>query len=589
MVRKQKSLLIINESENAHVTLNLYVTWDVVCWLPYTSKSIGPNTKFLHSSDKDCKFEVVVRCKDKRPRKVVLLKPQQWVGDRVIKISNTLNLKEDDIVNYPEEEKECRRKMNRDEELGSLDRGRNLYNILRLDMEEVRAMSKEKQDEEIRTAFIRELRIWHPEFNDDGDEAIVREVIMAYDILQDREKRARYHNMADYDSGWLSVKHFKSIFWPECETIEQRLAWIKRMGLLALSAGLTILGIVGVVLTAGLSSPWLVANISGGLSSLKQTISKEAIADGCDVHKWLLNTGIGYVLAAMPGGAAVGVALLESTALKLGEFLVCRAAIGALSGAATSLVSDAGKKFVDGQNVPFNQAMGHAAAAAVAGSAATMAGIGVAKAMASNQTAATSADLVGTIGEPVSQPSKASSLARRIPSPLASKGTKLVIRKMAEFTEKQLDDSVESKSAEEHYVVGQGLTQEWRDAVTKAISEKLFDGNVRYISQGYWVSKMIVSFFVNGEEITKQERGSGKRIHIPSNARKIKVRFKVSRPLWGDILKYDRFQKCWCEPYEAHVFQYETPPIRTFTIWGILRWEAVMKVADERYNETNEM
>ena len=239
--------------------------------------------------------------------------------------------------------------MQRDKELESHGGGRNLYNILRLDMRQVRAMSKEEQDEEIRTAFIRELRLWHPEFNDDGDEEIVREVIMAYDILQDREKRARYHNMADYDSGWLSGKRFKAVFWPECETMEQRLAWLKRMGLLALSVGLTIGGIVGVVLTAGFSSPWFVTSITGGLHSLLQSISKEAIADGCDVKKWLMKTGIGYLLAVMPGGAAIGVALLESTALNVGEFLVCRAGTGALVGAVPSLISDASKKFVDQQ------------------------------------------------------------------------------------------------------------------------------------------------------------------------------------------------------------------------------------------------
>ncbi|KAL9986956.1 hypothetical protein ACROYT_G001175 [Oculina patagonica] len=194
--------------------------------------------------------------------------------------------------------------------MGSLDEGRNLYNILRLDMEKVRAMSKGKQDEEIRTAFIRELRIWHLEFNDDGDEAIVRGVIMAYDILQDREKRA----------------------------------------------------------------------------------SKEATANGCDVHKWLMKIRIGYVLAVMPGGAAIGVTLLESASLKVGEFIACRAAIGALSGASASLVSDSKKKIVDGEDITCNQAMGHAAAAAAAGLAATMAGLHVAKVMASNQTATASAD-----------------------------------------------------------------------------------------------------------------------------------------------------------------------------------------------------
>lgn len=588
MGRKLKSLVIINESANAQVTLNLFTTWDVVCWLPYTSKTIEPNTKFPYSRDKDCKFELVARLKDKQPKKI-LLKPQQWIEDRLIRITNSLDIEEDNLANYPQEKKECIRKMQRDEELELHGEGRNLYNILRLDMGQVRAMSKEEQDKEIRTAFIRELRIWHPEFNDDGDEGIVREVIMAYDILQDREKRARYHNIADYDSGWLSLKRFKAVFWPECETIEQRLAWIKRMGLLALSAGLTFGGIVGVVLTAGFSSPWFVTSIMGGLHSLQQAISKEAIADGCDVKKWLIKTGIGYILAVIPGGTAIGVALLESTALKVGEFLVCRAATGALGGAVPSLIFDASKKFVDGQDVTCKQVMGHAAVAATAGAVAAVTGVAVARAMAGNKTASVSATLEGAIGEPAPQQSEVRSLAQRSASPLAAKSANMVIETAADFTEKHLEDSMENGSSHGFSVDGLGLTQEWRDAVKKAISEELFDGKVRYISKGYWLSKMIVSFFVNGKEIKKEVRGTGKYVDIPFNARQIKVRFKVLRPPWRDILKYDRFQKCWCEPYEPHVFQYETPPIRTFTIWGILRWEAVMIVTDEHHNETNEL
>lgn len=588
MGRKLKSLVIRNESAKAQVNLNLFTTWDVVCWLPYTSKTIEPNTKFLYSSDKDCKFELVARLEDKQPKKI-LLKPQQWIEDRLIRITDSLDIEVDNLAKYPQEKKECIRKMQRDEELESHGEGRNLYNILRLDMGQVRAMSKEEQDKEIRTAFIRELRIWHPEFNDDGDKGIVREVIMAHDILQDREKRARYHNIADYDSGWLSVKRFKAVFWPECETIEQRLAWIKRMGLLALSAGLTIGGIVGVVLTAGFSSPWFVTSIMGGLHSLQQAISKEAIADGCDVKKWLIKTGIGYILAVMPGGTAIGVALLESTALKVGEFLVCRAAIGALGGAVPSLIFDASKKFVDGQDVTCKQVMGHAAVAATAGAVAAMTGVTVTRAMAGNKTASVSATLEGAIGEPAPQQSEVRSLAQRSASPLAAKSAKVVIETAADFIEKHLEDSMENGSSHGFSVDGLGLTQEWRDVVKKAISEELFDGKVRYISKGYWLSKMIVSFFVNGKEITKEVRGSGKYVDIPFNARQIKIIFKVLRPPWRDILKYDRFQKCWCEPYEPHVFQYETPPIRTFTIWGIMRWEAVMIVTDEHHNETNEL
>ena len=592
MKRKPRSLVIINDSADAQVTLKLFKTNDVVCWLPHISKIIKPNTKFRHSSDEHCKLELVARFKDKRPKKI-LLKPQQWIDDRLIRVTDSpcsLEIVEDNLAKYPQEKNECLRKMQRDKELESHGGGRNLYNILRLDMRQVRAMSKEEQDEEIRTAFIRELRLWHPEFNDDGDEEIVREVIMAYDILQDREKRARYHNMADYDSGWLSVKRFKAVFCPECETMEQRLAWLKRMGLLALSVVFTIGGIVGVVLTAGFSSPWFVSSVIGGLHSLQQSISKEAIADGCDVKKWLMKTGIGYLLAVMPGGAAIGVALLESTALKVGEFLVCRAGTGALVGAVPSLISDASKKFVDGQDVTWSKAMRNAAVAATAGAVAEVTGLAVNRAMAKYKASSVSATVKGAIGDPAcSQPSEVKRLIQESASTLAAKCAEEVIETAADVTEKYLGDSVEYGIPDEFFLDDLGLTQEWRDAVTKAISEEMFDGKVRYISQGYWISKMIVNFFVNGEEITKSVRGSGKYINIPFNARKIKVRFKVWRPLWRDILKYDRFRKCWCRPYEAHVFQYETPPIRTFTIWGVLRWEKVMLVTDEHHNDTNEM
>ena len=191
-------------------------------------------------------------------------------------------------------------------------------------MDEVRKLSQNNQDKEIARAFLSELQIWHPDHNGDGDVAMVRELIMAYSILKDREKRARYNNLADYDKGWLSGKRFKAVFWPEWETVAQRLAWMKRMGLLALSAGLTNGGIVTIVLTAGLSSPWSQCAVKGGFDSLRETISKEAVLDGRDVQKHLISTGVGYLLALLPGGAAIGVSLVLSTALSASEFLGIR-------------------------------------------------------------------------------------------------------------------------------------------------------------------------------------------------------------------------------------------------------------------------
>jgi len=197
MEDKYKSLLVLNESTVAHITVNFYVTWDIVCWIPYKSHEIKPKEKLRYSNEKGCKLEIIARFKGQNQQKMVLLKPQQWFEDKLIRITDSLVPEEENLANYPEEKKACLRKMYRDKELCLVDGGCNLYNILRLDMKEVRGMSKEEQDEEITKAFQREIQIWHRTCDDD----IVRELIMAYDTLKDREKRARYNNMADYDSG----------------------------------------------------------------------------------------------------------------------------------------------------------------------------------------------------------------------------------------------------------------------------------------------------------------------------------------------------------------------------------------------------
>ena len=115
------------------------------------------------------------------------------------------------------------------------------------------------------------------------------------------------------------------------------------------------------------------------------------------------------------------------------------------------------------------------------------------------------------------------------------------------------------------------------------------EGTIRYKSEGAWISKMVVTYSLNGEQIEEETSGSGRIIRIPLNAKHVEVKFQVRRPLWGDIMKYDRFEKKWYEPYEPHVFQYEKPPLqRTFTISGNLWWEAVTRVSNEYHEETGE-
>ena len=123
----------------------------------------------------------------------------------------------------------------------------------------------------------------------------------------------------------------------------------------------------------------------------------------------------------------------------------------------------------------------------------------------------------------------------------------------------------------------------------KRESDQREEIKIKYISEGAWISRMIVSFFLDGKKTTQQVSGSGKFVTIPSRARDIEVKFQVRRPFWGDVMKYNRFREAWFRPYEPHVFRYDKPTNRTFTISGNLWWEAVMGVTNEYHDETKEL
>ena len=722
-----KSLLIVNESSDAWVTLYLYPTWDFMCWLNFESKIIKPNGgKHLHRSSKGFKFKLVARFRDGRQSKQTLQEPKEWDEDKLLKITNSLHLTEGKLEDFPEEKRVCLRKEQRDKELECTNGRRNLYEILGLDMNQVRKMPKEDQIKAIKKGFQKEIQRWHPDKNF-GDDENAKEIIIAYEILKDEEKKARYHNEADYDNGWLSLKHWKAIFKPECVTEEQKESYKHRMILFALSLGITIGGIALTVGTAGLAAPAVVATgavfgggfIGAGLQSLQHTVNRKSVVDECDTKKWLIKAGIGFVGGAVTGGAAAGItagvaglgaAATESAALTMGQFVGIGAGSGAVGGVAQSLATDAARKFADGEDVTLKQVLGHAAFGAAVGAAAGAAGGAVTKSVVGIEASAASANIEGEIGEQLAILTGARRLGRiltqRIPRALTENGTEAVMSTFAQFTEERLDDSVENRNPAKHLVEGvqnvaastvKGLAQEtggaiashvwnefkvgkrvkkehsqqlitplidddasvegpsvdageneqitygrarkelseennehrinWRNhskysfsyqplvpeepssddqgAILSTIfeedvevgvrdqpevSDKAEDCKVKYISKGDWVSKMVVSYFLKGKKVTEEVRGSGKSVTIPGNATRLEVKFQVMRPFWGDLKKYDRFKRCWCNPDQPHVFKFNAPPpLRTFTISGGLWYEAVMRVSDEYHDETKEM
>ena len=751
-----KSLLIVNESKDASITLYLYSSGDFLYLISFSSKIILPGQKYLYRSKDSFKFELVARFEDKP--KQTLLKPKTWDADKLLKVTEDLCLTEGKLEDFPSEKRVCLRKLQRDKELNTTSGKRNLYAILGLDMDQIRHMPREEQREAIEKGFREQIKRWHPDKNF-GDEDNAKEIIIAHEILSDDEMRARYHNEADYDKGWLSPSRWRAIFNPERFTVEQKKTYEKRMIMFALSLGIAIGGIVLTAVTAGLAAPAVVtvggvlgsAMIGAGLQSLQHTVNeKYVVTEECDTTKWLVKEGIGFVLGAVIGLAAVGITAgvaglgkraMESAAVKMGQYMKIGAGTGAAGGAVSSVASDAGRKFVDGEEVTLKQAVCRVALSASIGAVAGTAGGAITKALVSGETSATTANIKVEVGEQIAILTGARRLvkvlAKNIPQALTKSGTEAVMQTASQFVEERLDDSVENQSLGQHLVKGTRKTPKVgvRESVTGLLSEaknkikvskrvkkysnddksgrlgnkrverlkislennehlvkyeesscsatyqplvpseqmdppsaneyvnpvvdidgevglndsrgqvkherfeenkehliklgesacsptnqplesdqllenetsplpvvseeacvleehesdQLEDMEIKYISEGAWTSRMIVSFFLDGKETTKPVSGSGKFVTIPSRAKDIEVKFQVRRPFWGDVMKYNRFREAWFRPYEPHVFRYDKPTNRTFTISGNLWWEAVMGVTNEYHDETKEL
>ena len=498
-----KSLLIRNDSSDAILTLYLYAEWDRICWISKESKIIYPSDKYLYRSKERFQFEVVARFDDRedkkseddsqtdkkkedeqdkpKKKKQVLKEVQQWKEDRLLKItgffgSESLDVVEGDLAYYPEDKQICLRKLQRDKELKVTSGGRNLYEILGLYMAKVRKMSKEEQKQAIRRGYHTQIRRWHPD-NNCGDEEIAKEIILAYKILEDEDLRARYNNLTDYDGdwGWLSWSRYKAIFNTECVNEEQKKAYRKRMCMFAASLAMTALGIGLTVGTAGLGAPALVAVgavfggglLGSGLQSLQHTLNQRAIVDECLAKEWLMKAAIGFLGGAATGGAAAGFtaaitglgsAALESAAITAGQYIGVGAATGATGGVAASIASDAGRKFVDGEQITWKQAVGHALVGGVIGAATGIAGGAVTKAIVAGQASAASANLEGEIVEQVAIVTGArrfgNVLAKTIPRMLTENGAEAVMGTVSRFAEERLDDSVENRSPCDHVVDG---------------------------------------------------------------------------------------------------------------------------------------
>ena len=593
MEHTYKSLLLKNKS-NSKLILFLYSQHDPVCWLSFQSKIILPNDKCLHREQSGYQYELQAIIEENGKRKKEKIIPvTMWKSDTLLMIDEYLEFTECPLDENQYDTKICIRQLNKTEDVNS-GAGRNLYEILKLDPKEIRQIKSEKEIvEKIKDAFAKEMKYWHPDKHPDleGND-MVQELLFAREILLDPETRARYNNEMDYNKGWLSLARWKSIFWPECNTEEQKTAYRRRMCQMALTLLMAAAGITATCLSGGLAAPAgviLTSVVGGGLigAGMNTTIrllKAESVLDGCAWEDLAKSAAIGFAAGAVTGGATAGItagvagvgaqAVVESS-LSIGTHIGMGAASASVGGVAFSLASDAEKKFVDNEDVTIKQVLGHAAAGAMIG-AATGGAVGAACGAVVNSLSGevSAANIEGKVAKVVRRAGV--SLAKNMTGSLTEQGTGAVLHGTAGFIEERLDEDCENKPVTDHVKnvaidVATGVAKAGAISCAAAVGDVIdnaeevrikprrnglyprtisimnqdsdlkkemqssmeqesnTDGLIKVLSKGPWKSRMHVKYIIDGISKKVTVGGNGESVVIPAEAKCIDVTFQILR------------------------------------------------------------
>ena len=444
-----KSILVDNQSAQV-VTLFILPTWSKFRFLSY-SFIVERDESFLFQ--KEAAFQYQLRARPEGKKMQTIWSTRKWEKDLLLRVrgDHEIHVQDTELAECKEKQI-CIRRQNMAKEILTAG-GKNLYEILNLNMEEVRGKPLDEQNTIIKIAYHSQLRRWHPDRNpENGDSAICQEIIFAYRILKYPEARAAYNNVADFDKGWFSKARYKAIFKPECYSAKQKKQKRKRLALLFLS-GLFIAAGVGLTfLTAGMAAPIVLgvtaasgALIGGGISSGLRTISRESIEKGCSFRKYFTSLAIGAVGGAAMGAGVAGIAMFLGGAAKLAfkaaqlsleRQITTRMATTVFRGFITSLTNNIDAILAGGEKTSWKQFILHVLFDAWLGGIVGLPG-GFAENMIQDMVSAESAL---TTLESVSSNARNS----------IEDTTAAAVETFANYVKERLDDDVENKSMVDH-------------------------------------------------------------------------------------------------------------------------------------------
>ena len=364
------SILVKNETISSTVYLYVYPSWDSLCWISYKSKSIPAKRSYFYTSTSSFKYEL--RIKAGMVKRKIILPPSLWTQNKLLLITESQDVVENDLSECPQELQLCVQRNNMDDTTHTAEEGRDLYAILKLEVKEVRKKPKEEQDAMIKKAYHKQMLLYYSDRNPDvADNSICQEIIMAYSILGDHDKKTRYHDMTDFSGGWLSKSRWKALFKPEAHGSDEAL---KRIGLLILSAALGTSGLVLSVMVPGAGLPVVFgsnlisgATIGAAFEGPLALVDSDTIDKGVDINIYLKRSAISGIFGAILNGSTLGIAAMNidgeciylAREIVVSEQLVKKAVTDAATGAVTAVAKDVNKVVVDGKDVSLKKATGN--------------------------------------------------------------------------------------------------------------------------------------------------------------------------------------------------------------------------------------
>ena len=340
-------ILLTKNNSHKRIKVYIYNEGDFLNWISRYTFYVEPGHKRLYQNDGPYKYQV----SSNKLNDVVLLKRNIKLKVGSTGCVNTYLLCDDELKET--NQAIAIRTAKEDETNNNVD----YFKLLGLERTITKSDKEEKDfQKKLKTNYHEMIRKYHPDLNPDptgNNERVTKEVILAYDILSDKYKRARYINLMDSASWWYKLK---SIYWPEPTTLEEEKdRWsnlAERFSYSFVSVGLLFGGITT------LGCPWLgLAAPIGGMALIGGALQggMRSLREKCTLKELACSTGLGMAAGAATGGvtglATAAMAGASSAALTVGQQAGLGAITGFTNGACSSVAINVEKVKLDGEAV----------------------------------------------------------------------------------------------------------------------------------------------------------------------------------------------------------------------------------------------